>query len=52
VFLRAAAMEKWSYESGLSGGRVRTFVPGGSLRFADRFIKAHQLLQQKLKKNI
>ena len=26
-------------------------VPGGSLRFADRFIKAHQLLQQKLKKN-
>jgi hypothetical protein len=31
---------------------VPATVPGGSLRFADRFIKAHQLLQQKLKKNI
>ena len=31
---------------------VPATVPGGSLRFADRFIKAHQLLQQKLKRNI
>ena len=31
---------------------VPATVPGGSSRFADRFIKAHQLLQQKLKKNI
>jgi len=31
---------------------VPATVPGGSLRFADRFIKAHELLQQKLKKNI
>jgi hypothetical protein len=30
---------------------VPATVPGGSLRFADRFIKAHELLQQKLKKN-
>ena len=29
---------------------VPATVPGGSSRFADRFIKAHQLLQQKLKK--
>ena len=31
---------------------VPATVPGGSSRFADRFIKAHHLLQQKLKKNI
>jgi hypothetical protein len=28
---------------------VPATVPGGSSRFADRFIKAHQLVQQKLK---
>ena len=45
----------FQYDDSNNTAQIRSVpatVPGGSSRFADRFIKAHQLLQQKLKKNI
>ena len=42
------------YDNSNNTAQIRSVpatVPGGSSRFADRFIKAHHLLQQKLKKN-
>ena len=45
----------FQYDNSINTAQITSVpanVPGGSLRFADRFIKAHELLQQKLKKNI